>query len=229
MSAQSRMARKAGVTLSTSVTAFLILVYVVQSGSLVYLLLERSRLQETLHQKDVQIMEMEREIDELRERLKIFQIIEDFQSGFTPQERDIIGEVIFTQSKRLGYDPILLLALILTESSFRKGQESYMGAQGLMQVLPSTGYWLSNKYKMPWKGDMSLFDPHYNIRMGSYYLFELILKFKNVKKALIAYNMGPEALSGRIKLKERIPEGYARAVMKQYQMLKETYPDSLFG
>ncbi len=229
MSAQSRMARKAGVTLSTSVTAFLILVYVVQSGSLVYLLVERAQFQEALHQKNVQIMEMEREIDELRERLKIFQIIEDFQSGFTPQERDVIGEVIFTQSKRLGYDPILLLALILTESSFRKGQESYMGAQGLMQVLPSTGYWLSNKYKMPWKGDMSLFDPHYNIRIGSYYLFELILKFKDVKKALIAYNMGPEALSGRIKLKERIPEGYARVVMEQYKMLKETYPDSLFG
>jgi len=229
MSAHSRMARKTGITLSTSVTVFLILIYVVQSGSLVYLLLERSKLQKTVYKRDTQIVEMEREIVELQERLKIFQIIEDFQIGFTPQEKDIIGEVIYAQSKRLGYDPTLLLALILTESSFRKGQESYMGAQGLMQVLPSTGYWLSNKYKMPWKGEHSLYDPNYNIKMGSYYLFELILKFKDVKKALVAYNMGPAALRGRIKLKQNIPEGYTNAVMEKYRMLQETYPDSLFG
>ncbi len=229
MPAQIRMARKTGITLSKSVTMILIAIYVIQSAAVVYLLLDRAQLQKSLIEKDTKITDLERENDKLREKLKIFKIIEDFQSGFTPQEKDIIADAIYTQSKQLGYDPLLLMALILTESSLHKGQESYLGAQGLMQLLPSTGYWLSKKYKMPWKGNNSLFDPQYNIHMGSYYLLELILKFKDIKKALAAYNMGEYALKGRLKLKQGIPKKYVGAIMKKYQMLKEKYPDSLFG
>lgn len=229
MSAQIRMARKTGVTLSKTVTLILISIYVVQSIANVYLLLDRTRLQKEIVEREIRISDLERENSELRERLKIFQIIEDFQIGFSPQEKDIIADAIYTQSKRLGYDPLLLMALILTESSFRKGQESYMGAQGLMQVKPSTGFWLSQKYKLSWKGENTLFEPRYNINVGSYYLFELILKFRDVKKALTAYNLGPNSLKGKLKLKEKIPQRYVNKVVSKYEMLKSNYPDSIFG
>ncbi|MBD3169205.1 MAG: transglycosylase SLT domain-containing protein [candidate division Zixibacteria bacterium] len=229
MSAQIRMARKAGVTLSRTVTMILMMIYIVQSAANVYLLVERSDLQKEIIHRDNRIEELEREVTELRERLKIFQIIEDFQFGFTPQEKDVISDAIYTQSKRLGYDPLLLMALILTESSFHKGQESYMGAQGLMQVKPSTGLWLSKKYKRPWRGERTLFEPRYNIHVGSYYLFELIHKFKDVKKALVAYNIGENALKGKLRLKEKIPQSYVTKIRKHYKMLKEAYPDSMFG
>jgi len=229
MTALIRMARKTGITLSRSITLILILFYVAQTAILVHLLLERTKLQEEIIAKDAQIAEMERQNAELREKLKIFEIIDDFQRGFTPKEVQKIGETIFDQSRLFGYDPLLLMALILTESSFRKGEESEMGALGLMQLLPSTGYLLSHKYEMPWKDESSLFDPHYNIRMGSYYLFELILKYGDVKKALVAYNIGEYAMEGRISLKMDLPRGFVNTVMKKYEMLKSNYPDSLFG
>jgi len=229
MPVQSRMARKAGVTLSRTVTMIMIFIYVVQASANVYLLLDRGELEKRILEKDVIITDLEREITELRERLKIFQIIEDFQIGFTPQEKHLIEDTIFTQSKRLGYDPLLLMSLILTESSFRKGQESFMGAQGLMQVKPSTGLWLSQKYKMPWKGEYTLFDPRYNIKVGSRYLFDLIIKLRDVKKALVAYNIGEYALKGKLKLKEKVPQRYVDKILAKYNMLKKSYPDSLFG
>lgn len=229
MSARTQMAGKAGVTLSRNVTWALILIYVIQGVINVYLFVDRAELSKELVEKDVKIADLQREVFELQERLKIFNIIEDFQSGFTPMERDIIADVIYTQSKRLGYDPLLLLALIMTESSFRKGQQSYMGAMGLMQVKPSTGQWISRRYRMPWKGSHSLYEPRFNIKLGTTYLFELILKFRDVKKALVAYNIGENALTGKLRLKETVPERYVNKVIKKYHMLKTAYPDSLYG
>ena len=79
MTALIRMARKTGITLSRSITLILILFYVAQTAILVHLLLERTKLQEEIIAKDAQIAEMERQNAELREKLKIFEIIDDFQ------------------------------------------------------------------------------------------------------------------------------------------------------
>lgn len=42
-------------------------------------------------------------------------------------------------------DPLLIMALIKVESNFREHAVSYAGAVGLMQVMPETATWISEK------------------------------------------------------------------------------------
>jgi len=211
-----KMPRKTGLTISLPVTFILILIWLVQTAGLVYLLYERGEKDKFIHQQ-------EQKIKELEEKLKILKIIEDFQVGFNREEVAELTQVIYSESKKYGYDPLLIIALILTESSFRRGQESFLGAQGLMQVKPSVGFDLAERRGLGWKGKLSLFEPSFNIRLGALYLFELILKFKDVKKAIIAYNLGENALKLRIKSGGKLPTYFLAKVLKKYKELKEKY------
>ena len=92
-----------------------------------------------------------------------------------------------------------------------------------MQVKPSTGYELSRRRGISWKGELSLFEPAFNVQLGTLYLFELILKFKDVKQAIVAYNLGENALRLRLREGRRLPTHYLSKVMKKYEELKEKY------
>jgi soluble lytic murein transglycosylase-like protein len=216
-----KIIRKIGVIVSKPVGFLLILLYVAQTGLIVYLFHDKFEKEKILRQQQMEIME-------LQEKLKILNIIEDFQVGFNDKEVGTLTQVVHTESKKYGYDPLLILALILTESSFRKGQVSTMGAQGLMQLKPSIGYDLAKRRGLNWKGELSLFEPAFNIQLGTLYLFEQILKFRDVKKALVAYNLGDTALKLRLKSGQKPPTYFLRKVLKKYQELKEKYdrPDS---
>ena len=211
-----KIIRKIGVIVSKPVGFLLILLYVAQTGLIVYLFHDKFEKEKVLRQQQIKIIELE-------EKLKILNIIEDFEVGFSDKEVGELTRVIYDESKKYGYDPLLILALILAESSFRKGQVSEMGAQGLMQVKPSVGYDLAKRRGLNWKGEFSLFEPAFNIQLGALYLFELILKFKDVKKALIAYNVGEDALKLRLSSGQKLPTYFLRKVLSQYKELKEKY------
>ena len=211
-----KMIRKSGLMVSKPISVLLILLYIAQASLIVYLAHDRFEKEKILRQQQIRIMELE-------EKLKILNIIEDFQAGFNEKEVGELTQVIYNESKKYGYDPLLILSLILTESSFRKGQVSTMGAQGLMQVKPSIGYDLAKRRGLNWKGELSLFEPAFNIQLGTLYLFELILKFKDVKKALVAYNLGDTALKLRLKSGQKPPTYFLRKVLKKYKELKEKY------
>lgn len=216
MLSTKKIFRKTGITLSLPVTFILILIWLAQTAGIIYLLYQRGERDKILHQQ-------EQKIKELEEKLKILKIIEDFQVGFKKEEVLDLTQVIFSESKKYGYDPLLILSLILTESSFRKGRESFLGAQGLMQVKPSVGEELAKRRGLQWKGDLSLFEPAFNIQLGTLYLFELILKFKDVKKAIVAYNLGENAYRLRVKSGEKLPTYFLAKVLKQYEELKSKY------
>jgi len=208
--------RKSGILVSKFISVLLVLLYIGQGVVIVYLIRDRYELQSILREQQLKM-------NELEEKLKILDIIEEFQVGFKDGEVAQLTQVIYHESRKYGYDPLLILALILTESSFRKGQVSEMGALGLMQVKPSVGYELSQRRGIHWKGELSLFEPAFNIKLGTLYLFELILKFKDVKKAIIAYNLGENALKLRLKEGQRLPTYYLSKVLKKYKELKGKY------
>ncbi len=208
--------RKSGIMLSKFISVLLVLLYLGQSAVIIYLIRERYELR-------CIVREQQLKMNELEEKLKILEIIEEFQVGFKDHEVATLTQVIYDESKKYGYDPLLILALILTESSLRKGQVSKMGAMGLMQVKPSVGYALTQRRGLDWKGELSLFEPAYNIQLGTLYLFELVLKFKDVKKAIIAYNLGETALKLRLKRGQNPPTYYLRKVLNNYSRLKEKY------
>jgi soluble lytic murein transglycosylase len=207
---------KTGINISLPLSLVFVFIYLVETLAIGYLLHEKFKNEKI-------VSEQQRKIEELEEKLKILNIIEDFQVGFNEKEMGELTQVIYDESKIYGYDPLLILALILTESSFKRGQKSYMGAQGLMQVRPWVGSDLARRMNLKWPEEPSLFQPAFNIKLGTLYLFELIMKFKDVKKAIMAYNLGENALRLRIRSGNKLPTRYLSRVLKNYKELREKY------
>lgn len=207
---------KTGIFLSKPISFVLVLIYLLQSTLLIFLIKDKYELHKIIDYQRDRLTEME-------EQLKIFQIIEDFQIGFSEEEKTQLASVIFHESHRYNYDPLLVMAVILTESSFKKGQESHAGARGMMQLLPATGEDLAARSGLIWEGQDQLFDPVTNIRLGTLHLFEQIIKFRDVKKGIIAYNLGETRLRGRLREHKPLPGRYYRKILDNYNMLKEKY------
>lgn len=85
--------------------------------------------------------------------------------------------------RRLGLDPMLLVAVIAIESSFNPFAESSLGAQGLMQVIPR---FHMDKIGTD-AGEDALFDPQLNIRVGAEVLKEGVSRFGSLQSALQYY------------------------------------------
>ncbi|MFH1144587.1 MAG: lytic transglycosylase domain-containing protein [Candidatus Eisenbacteria bacterium] len=77
-------------------------------------------------------------------------------------------------------------AVIMQESGGRPEAVSAKGAQGLMQLIPSTARSL---------GVYNPFDPVENIRAGARYLGSMRERFGDMRLALAAYNAGPSRVS----------------------------------
>lgn len=112
-----------------------------------------------------------------------------------------LAKVIVNVSNELGLDPLLTTAIIKAESTFKPYAKSDKGALGLMQLLPSTGKYISKLTNIDWRGIYRLHDVEYNIRLGLGYYKYLEEQFNgNLKYTLIAYNWGPnntlKALNG---------------------------------
>lgn len=97
-------------------------------------------------------------------------------------------DIIKTQAKKLGIDWRLFASLMYQESRFEPNQESWVGAQGLMQLMPGTARELN--VNRP-------FNPKENIEGGTRYLKQILDKFSDVedsterlKFALASYNCG---------------------------------------
>jgi len=97
--------------------------------------------------------------------------------------------LIVRYSEERDLDPFLVKGLIQAESSFRPNAVSPVGASGLMQIMPNTGEWLAERMGISFEED-DLFNPAYNVRMGTYYLRLLLDMFEHQDTALAAYNAG---------------------------------------
>jgi soluble lytic murein transglycosylase-like protein len=94
-----------------------------------------------------------------------------------------VDDHIAAASRNSGIDPDFLTSLIRQESSFNPRAVSPKGAQGLMQLMPGTAAEL---------GVRDSLDPVQNIRGGTEYLRQLLVKYNgDAQKALAAYNAGP--------------------------------------
>ncbi|MCK9984982.1 MAG: hypothetical protein AzoDbin1_01454 [Azoarcus sp.] len=85
--------------------------------------------------------------------------------------------------RKLGIDPLLIVAVMAIESSFNPFAESNMGAQGLMQVIPR--FHLDKIGRNA--GEDALFDPTLNIRVGTMVLVEGMQRFGTLQSALQYY------------------------------------------
>ena len=109
-----------------------------------------------------------------------------------------------------GLSPSLIRAVIQTESRFNPLAVSRVGAQGLMQLMPTTARHV---------GIENPFDPRENILGGTKYLSTLLDRFKgNTARALAAYNAGPTVVARHRGLPPyRETQGYVRKIQKLVQ------------
>jgi soluble lytic murein transglycosylase len=109
----------------------------------------------------------------------------------SPEERaaeyiEKYGSIIDQASSTFDVEPSLIKAVIKAESGFNHKAVSHKGAQGLMQLMPSTADLM--RVNDP-------FDPTDNIFGGTRYLRKLLDRFgSNMELAVAAYNAGPEAV-----------------------------------
>ena len=207
---------KLGVYLSRPVAFIVVVIYLLQSALLVYLVNQKFDLEK-------QVNFQQKRIAELEEKLQLYKVIEDFQIGFTKEETGQLTSVIYQESKRYHYDPLFLVSVIMTESSFKKNEISDSGAIGLMQLRSLAGSSVADLAGVPWKGKQTLLQPEANIRLGCAYLFGQILKFKDVKQAIVAYNVGETRLRGMMRENRPMPRNYLNKITELYRSLKETY------
>lgn len=94
-------------------------------------------------------------------------------------------------SEKYGVDPLLVAAIIKTESNFSKTAKSPDGAIGLMQLMPSTAKELSQELGYKIFTSTDLVNPELNIELGIYYISKLSKEFHdNQILTLAAYNAG---------------------------------------
>ena len=98
-----------------------------------------------------------------------------------------VGEIIEKTAREYNVDPLLIHAVIQVESAYNINAISPMGAEGLMQLIPST----ARRF-----GVRNSFNAEENIRGGVRYLKHLSLLYNNdLRLTLAAYNAGEGAVS----------------------------------
>ncbi len=120
-----------------------------------------------------------------------------------------LDEIIFRSGARYGVDPRLLHAVIWQESKYKTSAESHKGAQGLMQLIPSTARRFNCKDAR---------DAQQNIEAGTRYLRKMLERFNgDVTLALAGYNAG----EGNVDKYDGVPpfsetQNYVRIITGRY-------------
>lgn len=128
--------------------------------------------------------------------------------GFVTSPQDEVNALIDAACEKYDADPRLIRIMIKVESKGRQFAVSRTGAMGLMQVMPSTFFDISD-------GDPFLAAD--NIDAGVKYIAKQIKRFDNVPLALAAYNAGPNNIKDG-----KIPDfgetkHYIKKIMAEYQ------------
>ncbi len=137
--------------------------------------------------------------------------------GLAAVQRSRIAAALMDECRVAGYDPLLVLAVIDVESDFDESALSNRGARGLMQFRPHTLAWFAQLQGVRLSLDEIYRDPALSVRLGIRYLRTLERNFKDLDRALMAYNAGPHRL--RLALHDGDADrfrGYPRRVRTEY-------------
>lgn len=101
-------------------------------------------------------------------------------------------EIAEREARAQDIDPLLFYSLLRQESLFEEGARSYAAAQGLAQIIPSTGQEIAGRLNYPNYSNALIYRPHINLRFGAFYL-DWVRDYVNgsLAAALAGYNAGP--------------------------------------
>ncbi|MBX3001481.1 MAG: tetratricopeptide repeat protein [Caldilineaceae bacterium] len=101
-------------------------------------------------------------------------------------------EIAEREARAHDIDPLLFYSLLRQESLFEEGARSHAAAQGLAQIIPSTGAEIAGRLNYPNYSNALIYRPHINLRFGAFYL-DWVRDYVNgsLAAALAGYNAGP--------------------------------------
>src|SRR5262249_824470 len=106
------------------------------------------------------------------------------------------GYPVSDTPSNLAVEKPLALAITRQESEFDREAKSPSGALGMMQLLPRTAKEVAKRNDMNFSRDR-LFEPNYNMTLGSLYLNRLLNSYDgSYVMAIAAYNAGPGNVRG---------------------------------
>ena len=102
---------------------------------------------------------------------------------------------VMQAANQTGLTSSTVWSIIRQESAFNHKATSYVGARGLMQLMPKTARAVAKRLKLKNHKRPDLFSPATNITLGAQYLAEQKKRFGNLALASAAYNAGPHRVS----------------------------------
>lgn len=110
----------------------------------------------------------------------------------------LYSDLVDRYSSQYKLDKYAVYSFICVESGFNENSESYLGARGLMQIMPETFEWI--RYKLDEENDPDMtFDNMYNaednIRYGCFLLSYLTDTFGELGEVAAAYHAGSGSVS----------------------------------
>lgn len=147
--------------------------------------------------------------------------------------------IVKEEASKNNIDPYLVMAIIKTESGFKKDATSNKDAKGLMQIIDSTATDINNKTNIVDEVGENIYDENVNISLGCKYFSDLIKRYNgNYYLAICAYNAGMGNVDkwieqgiidkdissyNNISLPYKETEKYLKKVMDSYHMYKVLY------
>lgn len=103
-------------------------------------------------------------------------------------------------------DPAWVYGIIRQESAFIFDARSDVGALGLMQLMPQTGFITAREIHLAITGDRDLIDVDNNVDVGTRYLADVLTQARNEEPvATAAYNAGPTAAVSWLPVRRPLP------------------------
>lgn len=130
------------------------------------------------------------------------------------------GDIVEKWAAEYGVDPLLIFAVIQTESGFDPEAESNVGARGLMQVMDETFSWI--KGRIAPDEDLSfddMYDPETAIRFGTYLWAISLQRYGgDISTAAAAYHSGWGTVDGLLKKADYTQDGVTLHTFPYKQM-----------
>lgn len=159
-------------------------------------------------------------------------IIEQAKLPKTKENVKKYAPLIIKVAKNIGVDYHHILSIAWTESHFNPKALSWVGAQGIMQVMPKTKVAIEKEIDKDLVRSIVSQNLEYdyqvtlNIILGTYYVKKLMKRFNDEMLATVAYNMGPTWVGRRLKLRKAIGVrnkylDKVRAILEEIKQEKE--------
>jgi soluble lytic murein transglycosylase-like protein len=150
-----------------------------------------------------------------------------FGSVVTPLP-DEYRRTITDYAKKYKVDSCLIAGVINGESRWNPSATSHAGAQGLMQLMPSTADGIAKREGLPYTRNNRK-QPEASIAMGTALLKYNITTYGSLRNALVAYNAGGSRAGRPDNQLPRETQNYIVKISRYYSLYASTYPDFCTG